>query len=68
MILVKKSESFLYFNFVKIRPEKILNDMLDKKDTFLGYKNVHFLKFQKRMFLKGKPAILVKKNSNCFFI
>ena len=38
MLLVKKWQIFLYLDLVKIRLEKVRNNILEKKETFFYYK------------------------------
>ena len=42
MLLVKKCQFFLYLDLVKIRPEKVRNNILEKKETFFYYNNKNF--------------------------
>ena len=42
MLLVKKYQIFLYLDLVKIRLEKVSNNILEKKETFFYYKNKNF--------------------------
>ena len=46
MLLVKKCQIFLYVDLVKIRVENMLNNLVEKEETFFYYKNKNFLKFQ----------------------
>ena len=53
-ILEKISFLFLFFSIlVKIRPEKMFNDVLSIKEACLEYKDVSFSKSRKSDFIKG---------------
>ena len=53
MLLVKECNFFLYLFSLKIRPEIMFNNVLDRKETFFGHKNVNLSKSQKSHFSKG---------------
>ena len=42
MLLVKKCPIFLYLDLVKVRLQKMRDNILEKKETFLYYKNKNF--------------------------
>ena len=63
MLLVKKCNFFLYLFSLKIRPEIMFNNVLDRKETFFGHKNVTLSKSQKSHFSKG-----VKKEEKQAFV
>ena len=44
---------FLFFFFVKLRLEIMLNGVLDKKEAVLVYKTLVFQSFKNRIFPKG---------------
>ena len=46
MLLVKKCQIFLYLDLVKIKLELMLNNIVEKKETFFDYKEniFNFLK------------------------
>ena len=46
MLLVKKWQIFLYLDLVKIKLELMLNNFVEKKETFFEYKE-NFFKFLK---------------------
>ena len=52
MLLVKECNCFLYLFSLKIRPEIMFNNVLDRKETFFGHKNVNLSKSQKSHFSK----------------
>ena len=57
MLLVKKDQIFPYLDVVKIRVEKMLNNVLEKKETrFLLYKSL-----KNRIFPKGLTHALGHK-------
>ena len=53
MILVKKLKFFHLLCLSKIDREKVLADVLDKKESFKDYKNNCLLKTQNENFSKG---------------
>ena len=59
----KNVNFFLYLFLVKIRLVIVLlNDFVEKKETFLSIKKTDFFKVQRRAFFKrGKPMPLIKK-------
>ena len=60
MLLVKKYQIFPYLDLVEIRVEKMLNNVLEKKETFSYYiKNFESLK--NRIFPKGLTHALGQK-------
>ena len=42
MLLVKKCQTFLYLDLIKIRVEKMLNTSAEKEEIFFDYKNKNF--------------------------
>ena len=61
MLLVKKCQCFLYLVLVKTTLEIRLNNVLDRKETFLGYKNKIFQSPKNRIFPKGLTHAFGKK-------
>ena len=61
MLLVKKCQFFLYLVLVKTTLEIRLNNVLDRKETFLGYKNKIFQSPKNRIFPKGLTHAFGKK-------
>ena len=62
MLLVKKCNDFHYLFLLKIGPEIRFNNIMNRKETFLNYKDKIFTTSQKWHFSKGvKPMLLVKK-------
>ena len=53
MILVKNSNFSHCLFLLKIGPEKMLGDVLDRKEAFLDNKNVYPLCSKNRKFSKG---------------
>ena len=53
MLLVEKSQFFVYLDLVKRRLEITLNDFAEKKETFFAYKKKNFLKSKTSTFPKG---------------
>ena len=53
MLLVKKCQIFLYLDLVKIRLEKVSNNILEKKETFFTIKTNIFDSPINRIFPKG---------------
>ena len=45
--------NFFLLSLVKVRLEKMLNDYLDKKETFFDYSKVNFYKSQNSRSSKG---------------
>ena len=66
MLLVKKCNFFLYLFSVKIRLEIMFNNVLDRKGTFFGHKNVSLSRTQKSHFFKGVNPCFWQKNCNFF--
>ena len=62
MLLVKKSSFFLELFSVKIRREIIFNDVIERKETFLGHKKFSLSKSQKSHFSKGVNPCFWSKN------
>ena len=62
MLLVKKCQIFLYLDLVKIRLEKVSNNILEEKETFFYYKNTNFSQSQKSHFSKGVNPCFWSKN------
>ena len=67
MLLVKKCQCFLYLVLVKTTLEIRLNNVLDRKETFWGYKNKIFQSPKYGIFPKGLTHAFGKKNANSFF-
>ena len=63
MLLEKKT--FLYLDLVKIKLELMLNNFVEKKETFFDYKE-NFFKFLK--IPKGVNPCFCSKNSMIFII
>ena len=61
MLLVKKCQCFLYLVLVETTLEIRLNNVLDRKETFLGYKNKIFQSPKNRIFPKGLTHAFGKK-------
>ena len=60
MILIKNS-NFLHGLFLlKIGPEMMFNDVLDRKEAFLDNKNVSYMSQKSEIFQRGKPMIWTK--------
>ena len=53
MLLVKKCQIFLYLDLVKIRLEKVSNNILEEKETFFTIKTQIFDSPINRIFPKG---------------
>ena len=68
MLLVKKCQFFLYLVLVKTTLEIRLNNVLDRKETFLGYKNKIFQSPKNRIFPKGLTHAFGKKMPILFFL
>ena len=51
MVLVKKCRILLYLDLVKIKLELMLNNFVEKKETFFDYKE-NFCKFLKIAFFQ----------------
>ena len=66
MLLVKKCQIFLYLDLVKIRLEKVSNNILEEKETFFYYKNTNFSQSQKSHFSKGVNPCFWSKNAIFF--
>ena len=49
----QKFELFSWFIFLKIGPEIMLGDVLDRKEAFLDNKNVYLVCSKNRKFSKG---------------
>ena len=64
MLLVKKCRIFLYLDLVKIRLEKVSNNILEEKETFFYYKNTNFWQSHKSHFSKGVNPCFWSKNAN----
>ena len=71
MLLVQKWPFFHFFFFLgNIGNEKVFYDILERKNTFLGYKNQNFKPSKNWYFSKGVNPWLCSKNdhfSNFFF-
>ena len=71
MVLVQKWPFFQLSFFGNIGQEKILNDILVRKNVFLGFKNQKFKKSKNWQFSKGLSLSVWSKNdhfSNFFFL
>ena len=71
MVLVQKWPFFQMSFFGNIGQEKILNDILVRKNVFLGFKNQKFKKSKNWQFSKGLSLSVWSKNdhfSNFFFL
>ena len=68
MLLVKKCRIFLYLDLVKIRLEKVSNNILEEKETFFYYKNTNFWQSHKSNFSKGVNPCFWSKNVIFFII
>ena len=62
MLLVKKCNFFLYLFSLKIGLEIMFNNVLDRKETFLGHKKFSLVKSQKSHFSKGVNSCFWSKN------
>ena len=70
MVLVQKWQFFELFFFGNIGQENVFQDILERKATFLGYKNKKFKKSKNWHFSKGVNPWFWSKNghfSNFFF-
>ena len=67
MLLVKKCNDFHYLFSLKIGPEIRFNNIMNRKETFLNYKNKIFTTSQKWHFSKGVIPFFGSKNA-IFFI
>ena len=62
MVVVQKWPFFQLFFLGNIGQENVFYDILERKNVFLGYKNMTFKKTKKfRFFQRGKPIVLVQK-------
>ena len=52
MLSVKKCQIFIYLNLVKIRLEKMLNNFVEKQETFFELCKEKFLKVPKIAFFQ----------------
>ena len=71
MVLVEKWQFFKLFFLGNIGQENILNDILERKNASLGYKNKKFKKSKNWHFSKGVNPWFWSKNgafSNLFFL
>ena len=68
MLFVKKCQIFLYLDLVKIRLEKVCNNILEKKETFFYYNNKNFWQSHKSHFSKGVNPSFWSKNASFFII
>ena len=66
MLLVKKCQTFLYLDLIKIRVEKMLNNFAEKEETFFWLQKQKFLKVPKMAFFYYKNKIL-QSAKNCIF-
>ena len=71
MVLVQKWPFFQFFFLRNIGQENSLNDIVERKNAFLGYKNKKFKKSKNCHFSKGVNPWFWSKNghfSNFFFL
>ena len=72
MVLVKNLRFILLFVYGKIRPKKMLCDLLDKKTSLSSlsrpYKNIDLRKSQNFLFFKGGKSIVLVKNLKCLLL
>ena len=61
MLLVKKYQIFPYLDLVKIRVKKMLNNVLEKKETVSYYKKNNFKSLKNHIFPKGLTHALGQK-------
>ena len=66
MVLVQKSPFFQLFLLGNIGQENVFYDILERKNTFLGYKNNQFKKSKNWHFSKGVNPWFWSKNSHFF--
>ena len=66
MVLVQKWPFFQLFFSGNIGQENILNDILERKNAFLGYKNKKFNKSKNWHFSKGVNPWFWSKNGHFF--
>ena len=64
MVLVQKWPFFQLFSSGNIGQENILNDILERKNAFQGYKNKKFKKSKNWHFYKGVNPWFWSKNSH----
>ena len=64
MVLVQKWPFFNLFFFRQYRPENIVNDILERKNAFLGYKNKNYKKSKNWHFSKGVNPWFWSKNGH----
>ena len=64
MLLVKKSQFFVYLVLVKTRLEKRFNNVVDRKETFFKYKSKIFQSFKNHSFPKGLTHAFGQKMPN----
>ena len=67
MLLVKKCQFFHYLDLVKIKVKKMLNNFLDRKETFFEYKNKTFQSPKNAIFPKGLTHAFGQKMPNFSF-
>ena len=70
MVLVQKRPFFKLFFLANIGQENVFYDILEQKNTFVGYKNMKSKKSKKWHFSKGVDQWFWSKNghfSNFFF-
>ena len=67
MLLVKKCQFFLYLVLVTARLEIRFNNVLDRKETFYGYKSKIFQSPKNRSIPKGLTHAFGQKMPNFFF-
>ena len=66
MLLVKKCNDFHYLFSLKIGLEIRFNNIMNRKETFLNYKNKIFTMYQKWHFSKGVNPCFWSKNAIFF--
>ena len=66
MVLVQKRPFFQVLFLGSIGQENVFYDILERKNTFLGYKNKKFKKFKNSHFSKGDNPLFWSKNGHFF--
>ena len=64
MVLVQKWSFFQLFFLGNIGEENVFDDILERKNAFLGYKNWKFKKSKNRHFSKGDNPWFCSKNGH----
>ena len=71
MVLVEKWSFIQLFCLRNVGQENVFDDILERKNAFLGYKNNKFQKSKNRLFCKGVNPCFYSKNSqfsNFYFL